>query len=398
MLRLSSSEYILVWVVHHIAADAWSWGILTRELSQFYQAYIRGEAISLPELEVQYADYSLWQRSYYQGEVLSQQLSYWTEHLSGLAPLELPIDYVRPAIQSTYGERVYRQLAPSLVSKLLAFSKESGVTAFMSYLALFKVLLYRYSSQLDVCVGTPISGRLHQETEGLIGFFVNTLALRTHLREGSSYRELLAQVKQCCLEGYSHQGVPFEKVVEQVVQERDLSRHPLFQVLFTMDRLSDDQGIELPGVGVGEVAYSYNEIKFDLSLTVVEKGEETALVLEYCKDLYRRDTIDRMLDHYAHLLESVLDQPDEAIEHLPMLGEQEKLQLLEEFQGEQVDYPQDQTVLDLFAEQVERCGESEALVCGSSRMSYATLDAHSNQLAHYLVSQGVGPESLVGFV
>ena len=291
---------------------------------------------------------------------------------------------------------MYRQLAPSLVSKLLAFSKESGVTAFMSYLALFKVLLYRYSSQLDVCVGTPISGRLHQETEGLIGFFVNTLALRTHLREGSSYRELLAQVKQCCLEGYSHQGVPFEKVVEQVVQERDLSRHPLFQVLFTMDRLSDDQGIELPGVGVGEVAYSYNEIKFDLSLTVVEKGEETALVLEYCKDLYRRDTIDRMLDHYAHLLESVLDQPDEAIEHLPMLGEQEKLQLLEEFQGEQVDYPQDQTVLDLFAEQVERCGESEALVCGSSRMSYATLDAHSNQLAHYLVSQGVGPESLVG--
>ena len=249
LIRLDQEEQVLLLTMHHIISDGWSMGILFKELSALYEAFCTGKPARLPELPVQYADYAEWQREWLQGEVLESQLGYWKQQLEG-APqvLELPTDRPRPALQTYRGGRRSRTLSRELSEELKRLSRSEGVTLFMTLLAAFQTLLYRYTGQEEMLVGTPIAGRSREETEGLIGFFVNTLVLRTDLSGHPTFRELLARVRRMAVEAYAHQDLPFEKLVEELQPERDLSRHPLFQVMFVLQNRARETESRRPGL------------------------------------------------------------------------------------------------------------------------------------------------------
>ena len=331
VIGVLSGDHLLLINLHHVAADAWSWNILIRELTILYGGFCAGNSPSLPALSVQYADYSLWQRNYLQGEVLEEKLKYWQSQLSGLPVLELPTDYVRPSIQSRRGGYVSGNFGVVLLNDLRSLSRSMEVTQFMLCLSVFKVLLHRYSGQEDISVGSPIAGRTHYETEGLIGFFVNTLVLRSELNGRQSFRAFVEEIKQMTLASYEHQDVPFEKIVEKVVTERDLSRHPLFQVMFVMQILQEGDGSQLV---LGDAKLTMEDIgtgrsKFDLMFSVRETIKGLEVSVEYSKDLYEESTIRRMLDHYERLFQSVVSNPDSGIGDLSMLSSSE-LELLTE--------------------------------------------------------------------
>jgi condensation domain-containing protein len=268
LLRLSETEHVLLLTMHHIISDGWSMGVIGRELEALYQAFSKGESSPLAELSIQYADFAVWQREWLKGEVLEKQLSYWREQLGGELPdLELPTDRPRPARQNYRGAALGIETNNTVRQRLKEIARESGTTFFMTALAAFKVLLWRYSGQRDISVGTPIANRNRVETEGLIGFFVNTLVLRTNVDGSKSFRDLLEEVRETTLAAYEHQDVPFEKLVEELQPERSLSRHPLFQVLFT---LQDTAGLKLPGVEWSWIDAEIDIAKFDLSLFVCE--------------------------------------------------------------------------------------------------------------------------------
>jgi hypothetical protein len=234
LVQVAAEDFILVTVLHHIASDGWSTGILVRELTELYNSYLEGRSSELKPLSIQYADYAIWQRKYLAAALLDNKLEYWRNQLQGVEALELPTDYSRPAIQSTRGAVVRFSISEQETAAFRKLCEAEGVTMFMGLLSVFKILLYRYSGQRDICVGTPIANRTHHEMEGLIGFFVNTIALRTSVDPVSGFREFLQQVRQTTLSAYDHQDVPFEKVVDAIVRERDMSRSPIFQVMFDM--------------------------------------------------------------------------------------------------------------------------------------------------------------------
>src|SRR6266508_820018 len=267
LVKLSTAEHVLIYVTHHIASDGWSSGILWRELATFYGAFPRGEGEANPllELSIQYADYAVWQREWLQGEVLQRQLLYWKEQLSGIPVLDMPTDRPRPTVQTYRGAKQYLVLTRTLSDQLQFLSRKHGVTLFMTLLAAFQTLLYRYTGQNEIAVGSPIAGRTRAETEGVIGFFVNMLVLRVDVSGNSSFRELLRGVRQMALDAYEHQDIPFEKLVEELHPERDLSRSPLFQVMFAFQNASG-QTRELPGLTVSPVEITNETAKFDLSL------------------------------------------------------------------------------------------------------------------------------------
>ncbi|MEO1301214.1 MAG: condensation domain-containing protein, partial [Bacteroidota bacterium] len=397
LVDVPGGDYLLVLVVHHIASDGWSDAILLEELVHCYRAYESGASPELAKLPLQYADYSLWQRAYLSGSTLEQKLSYWQEQLAEVAPLSLPTDYPRPSQQRTRGSsRSYALGGRSLQEGLQARSQESGATLFMTLLSAFKVLLYRYSGQTDLCVGSPIANRSQTELEGMIGFFVNTLALRSDLSGDPVFRELLAQVRAVTLGAYGHQDVPFEKVVEALVGERDLSRSPLFQVMFVLQNNREAATDSLAGLELeGYEGLSVVTSKFDLTFNVVESEDGLVLEVEYNTDLYRGETIDRMVGHYSRLLEGVVADPDKRISKLKMLSEAEEEELRKGFNPEVVPY-EGGSVLELFSSAVAQDPDRTALVHGGEAMSYGELDQRSNQLAHYLRAQGVAQETLVG--
>ncbi|MGO4773904.1 condensation domain-containing protein, partial [Flavobacterium sp. W22_SRS_FK3] len=304
LYTLGNDKYILACVFHHIASDGWSEGILVKEFVELYSALQSGRKAILPELSLQYADYAIWQRKYLEGSVLEDQLSYWETKLQGLSTLSLPTDYVRPSVQSTAGASVSLKLDDNLRSSLNSICKEEGVTLFMLLLSAFKVLLSRYSGQDDICVGTPIANRTQSELEGMIGFFVNTLALRSDLSGDPSFKALLSRVKQTTLEGYDHQLTPFEKVVDRVITTRDMSMSPLFQVMFALQKAPENNGeIELKNITFSDYKFDIVKAQFDLSLTVLEDNKGISLVINYCTALFDKTTIDRMLLYYQELLE-----------------------------------------------------------------------------------------------
>ncbi|HKG78816.1 MAG TPA: condensation domain-containing protein, partial [Pyrinomonadaceae bacterium] len=291
LLRLSDEEHVLVLAMHHIISDGWSAGVFFKELSALYAAYAAGEESPLPELPVQYADYAVWQREYLSGEVLNAQVEYWRERLTGAAPvLELPADRVRPAVQSYRGAAARFELSREVSEGLKELSQREGVTLFMTLLAAFKVLLYRYTGQADIVVGSPIAGRTRAEVEHLIGFFVNTLVLRTDLSGGPSFRELLGRVRETALGAYAHQDVPFEKLVEELQPERDLSRSPLFQVMFALQN-APQESLRLEGLTLSRVRVETEIAKFDLLLNMEDTEQGIKGALEYNTDLFERETV-----------------------------------------------------------------------------------------------------------
>ncbi len=396
LLRLDREDHVLILVIHHIAFDGWSARVLVEELAALYDAFVAGRPSPLPELLIQYADFAHWQRQWLQGEVLEKQLPYWKEKLAGSPPsLNLPTDRPRPAIQTYRGACQSLTLSSSLLQSLQALSRQEGITLFMTLLAAFKVLLHRYTGQEEIVVGSPIAGRTHVETEALIGFFVNTVVLRTDLSENRKFWELLGQVREVALGAYAYQDLPFEKLVEALNPERDLSRPPLFQVMFNLENIPK-KALDIQGLNIDEFELDSGIAQFDLTLEMVEKAEGLSCLFEYNADLFDATTIARMLGHYQTLLEGIVADPGQPIGALPLLTEAERHQLLVEWNDTQADYPRDMCIHQLFEAQVERTPNAIAVVFEDQQLTYCELNARANQLAHYLRKHGVKPEVLVG--
>jgi amino acid adenylation domain-containing protein len=389
--RLEDHRWGLLLVQHHIAGDGWSRAPLVRELTALYEAFAAGRVSPLPDLTIQYADYSVWQRNWLQGDALQHQLSYWRQHLAGAATLELPLDHARPAVQSSRGGGQAIHFPPEFVASLKRLSRDEGATLFMTLLAAFQALLHRYTGQLDICVGTPIAGRNRAEVEPLIGFFLNTLVLRTDLSGRPSFRQLLQRVREVALGAYAHQDAPFDRLVEELVPIRDTSRTPLFQVLFVLQNIPNES-LQWPGLAVTPMTVDYCTAKFDLQVTAVEKPGGLTVMLLYNRDLFEGSTAARMLEHFRVLLEGAVRSPNSPVATLPLLTSPEKDQLLIEWNKTRTGSPQGRSIAQLFEDQVERAPQAVALVHGDRQVTYQELNARANRLAHYLRRFGVDLE------
>ncbi|HEX6290912.1 MAG TPA: condensation domain-containing protein, partial [Herpetosiphonaceae bacterium] len=393
LLVLGADDYVLLLTLHHIIADGWSWSILFRELTACYTAQMVGAAIALPELPIQYADFAYWQRQWLQGAVLEQQLDYWRQQLAGLAPLQVPTDHPRPPVPSAKGSSHSFIISRSLTDDLMALSHREGVTLFMTLLAAWQVLLSRYSGQSDIAVGTPIANRTRGEIEDLIGCFINMLVLRTDLAGDPSFRDVLQRVREVSLGAYAYQEVPFEEVVDALQPARDLSRHPLFQVMFALQNVSMALP-SLPGLTVKPLSVDFGTVKLDLSLSIAETSAGLSGTLEYSTDLFTAATIARLIEHFTVLLHGLVADPKQRIAELPLLTEAER-QMLDAWNATAYDYPRAPLVHDLIAQQAARTPTATALVWGDERLTYTALERRANQLAHHLCSLGVGPERRV---
>ena len=395
LLRLADQEWLFLVVMHHIACDGWSSGVFWRELTALYRAFTEGEASPLPELPIQYADYALWQRDWLQGELLERQLSYWRKQLDGIATLQLPTDRPRLSVRRNEGRRQTIELSAQLSQELIALSRQQGATLFMTLLAAFQTLLYRYTGQRDIAVGCPIAGRTRQELEGLIGFFVNTLVLRVDFSGHPTSREVLARVRDVALEAYGHQDLPFEKLVQELQPDRSLSYTPLFQVAFAYQN-TPDHAPELFGLDVRRVEKIVETTKFDLYLSVNGGDEGIGATLNYASDLFDDDTITRLLDHWRVLLKGIIEDPDRPISELAILTETEERQLLVEWNATATEYPNSKCIHELFEEQAERNPDGVALLFDNQALTYRELNSRANRLAHYLRELAVGPEPVIG--
>ncbi|MEA5623266.1 non-ribosomal peptide synthetase, partial [Nostoc sp. UHCC 0251] len=396
LVVLSETEHILLMCIHHIVSDGWSIGLFLQELAALYNAYSQGQPSLLAPLPIQYADFALWQRQWLQGEVLQSQLSYWQQKLAS-APtlLSLPTDRPRPAVQTYQGTHQEFALSEELTGKLAKLSQEQGVTLFMTLLAAFDTLLYRYTDTEDILVGSPIANRDRSEIEGLIGFFVNTLVMRTDLSGNPSFSELLSRVREIAMEAYSHQHLPFEMLVEALQPERDLSHSPLFQVMFVLQN-APTSGLELTGLTISSLPIKGTTSRFDLTLIMQNTVTGLVGVWEYNTDLFDASTIERMTGHFVTLLEGIIANPEERISQLPLLTQPEQQKLLVEWNDTGADYPQDLCIHQLFEEQVDSTPDAIAVVFEDQQLTYYELNYRANQLAHYLRSLGVGSDALVG--
>jgi amino acid adenylation domain-containing protein len=395
LLRVSDTEHVLVVVIHHIVSDGWSLGVLWRELAELYAGYARGAVPALPELPIQYADYALWQRERLSGAVLERELGYWRERLAGFVPLELPTDRARPAVQSYRGGVERFELGEALTRSLKELARAQGVTLYMVLLAAFASLLGRYGGQDDVVLGSAIAGRNRRELEGLIGFFVNTLVLRVDLSGEPTFRDLLGRVWEVALGAYEHQELPFEKLVEELAPERDLSRNPLVQVLLVLQNAPGSR-LALPGLQVESVPLESDAAKFDLAVSLREVDSRLEGSVSYARDLFDAATIERLAGHFCRLIEDAATHPDRRVWELELLGESERKRMLEDWSGVTREYPRAAGLAELFEAQVARAPEAVAVVWGGEKLSYGELNVRANRLAHALVAEGVGPDVPVG--
>ncbi|RBL90546.1 non-ribosomal peptide synthetase [Chitinophaga flava] len=397
LIRQDATEHMLVLIIHHIASDGWSIGNLIKELVTLYHSYAADISVQLKPLPLQYADYALWQRKYVTGNLLDKQLAYWKEQLAGSGQLSLPTDYERPPVLSTRGAMLEFNIDKTLIEKLNNLSQQQGATLFMTMLAAFKVLLYRYGGQEDISVGSGVAGRTQEETEEMIGFFVNTLVMRSRINADMPFDLFLQQVKETTLNAYMNQDVPFDRVVEVVLDKRDLSLNPLFQVVFMLQNTPKMPALDLAGVVVSEESYVATTSLFDMSFFVKEAEDGLRIDVEYCTDLFREETILRLLKYYHHLLEAVVNAPKQPLRELDMLGQEERHQLLVTFNSKRRDYSADahKTIVDIFEEQVALAPNAAALAFGDIEMTYQELNERVNQLAHYLRVEGVTTEKLV---
>jgi amino acid adenylation domain-containing protein len=396
LLRLSETEHVLLLTIHHIVSDGWSMGVFVRELAALYKAYMAGRPSPLPDLPIQYADFAAWQRGWLQGERLEEQLSYWRTQLADAPPLlKLPTDRPRPPVQSYSGAHEALLLSESLSRSLKELSRREGATLFMTLLSAFSTLLYRYSGQRDILVGTPIANRNRAETESLIGFFINTLIMRTRFAEQMTFRELLGQVRETALEAYAHQDLPFEKLVEELQPERTMSHSPVFQVMLDLQN-APMCDLELQGLRLTELPFDSRMAKFYLTLTVSETDGRLSALLEYNTDLFDAATVRRMAGHFERLLEAAVSDPDEQVSRLPLLTEDERQQILFEWNDTQAENESALCIHELFERQAAAKPQLVAVVHKDERLTYRELNERANKLAHHLRRLGTGPESLVG--
>ncbi|HEX6287533.1 MAG TPA: amino acid adenylation domain-containing protein [Herpetosiphonaceae bacterium] len=396
LLRLSAEEHVLLLTLHHIVIDDWSLSIFWRELAACYKAALTDQPTLLSELTLQYPDAALWQHKWLQGAVLAEQTAYWTRQLSGCgAVLHLPTDRPRPLSQTFCGARESIVLPQALTQALAELSQREGTTLFMTLLAAFQVLLQRYSGQTDFVVGTPIANRRRREFEDLIGFFINTLALRADLSGHPSFRELLGRVREMALGAYMHQDLPFEQVVELAHPERDPSRNPLFQVMFALQN-APRQPVQLDGLTVEALPHTSVTAQFDLFLEMIQVPGGLLTSFEYNTDLFDAATIARMLGHLQTLLESVVENPDQRVALLPLLPTTEQQRIVVEWNATRTAYAEDRRLHEMVEAQVARTPNAVAVVFEDQQLTYQELDRRANQLAHHLQRLGIGPDVPVG--
>jgi amino acid adenylation domain-containing protein/non-ribosomal peptide synthase protein (TIGR01720 family) len=394
LLQLGTDEHVLALVLHHIVSDGWSMRVLLRELAADYAAAVAGRSPAREELPIQYVDYAVWHRGFVAERVLAPQLAYWSARLAGApAGLDLPADRPRPPVQSFRGATHRFAIGRDVTTALTALARGNGATLFMVLLAAFKVVLRRWSGQTDVIVGTPVAGRTRAETEGLIGFFVNLLALRTDLAGDPSFREVLLRVKASALAAYAHQDLPFERLVDVLQPARDLSRQPVFQVVFALQDVSIEEA-RLPGLAVEPFDDDERSARFDLELAMTPADGRLEATLAFATDLFESATVARLAGHLVRLLEGAASDPDRRLSELPLLSVDERVRLLSEWSGTAAPEPQ-QCLHQMFAAQVARTPDWPAVICGDQTLSYGALDRRANRLAHHLRAHDVGSETIV---
>jgi len=395
LLQLGEKEHVLLLTMHHIISDGWSRGILYKELSALYAAFGTGQPSPLSELPIQYVDFAAWQRTFLQGKLLAKQLSYWKQQIDGFTVLDLPTDKIRPPQQTFRGSRHFFSLSKSLSQAIKTLSQQEGVSLYMSLLTVFNILLYRYTGQKDLVIGTAIANRTVPEIEDLIGCFFNTLVLRTKIESNPNFRKLLAQVKRITLDAFEHQQLPFEKLVEELQLPRDTSRSPIIQVMFILQNAPTRHALQLTGLTITPLMFDPGMALLDLSCHMWEESEKLQGFFEYNTDLFEASTIERMLGHFQTLLEGVVADPKQPISILSLLTDAEQQQL-QTWNQTETDYPKNQTIVDLFQAQVKKTPNNTAVVFENQQLTYRQLNNKANQLAHYLLSLGVKPEVLVG--
>lgn len=397
LLDLGQGDHVLLLTMHHIISDGWSLGIIAREMIALYKAYAAGEPITLARPPIQYADYAAWQQEWIQGKRLATQLAYWKDQLSGSpALLTLPMSKPRPAVWSNQAALRRFALSKELSESLKALARQEGATLFMTLFSAFAVLLFRYTSQGDILLGTPIANRNRPETENVIGCFINTLALRTRFTPGMSFRQLLSQVQKTTTDAYSHQDLPFEKLVESLHVERDTSYLPLIQVFFVLQNIKIDV-LKLPDLLIKPLEITKGVAQFDLTLEISEEPDRLAGHFEYSTALFDESAIEDMTGHWQALLEGVIKQPNLPVEQLPLLTEKEFHLLTDEWNGTRRLYPDSELCLHTLVErQVERIPDALAVLFEEQCLTYRELDARADQLAQHLVTEGIGPDVPVG--
>jgi amino acid adenylation domain-containing protein len=400
LLQLDEAEYVLLLDLHHIVADGWSIGVLVRELGVLYQAFAADEQSILPELPIQYADFAQWQREWLQEldtngcSPLQTQLAYWQHQLDGVPVLNLPADRPRPAVPSYRGAKQVLELSPSLSQALEALSYREGVTLFMTMLAAFETLLYRYTQQEDITIGSPIANRNRSELEGLIGFFVNSLVLRTDCSGQPTFRELLQRVRDVTLGAYAHQDLPFEKLVEDLHPDRDLSYHPLFQVAFSFQN-TPISALELPGLTLSLLELDTTTAKLDLEFHLWQDSGSVKGQMVYSTDIFDDATITRMLGHFQTLLASVVANPEQRVSDVAVLSVRERRQLSIDWNDTKKEYSKE-CFHQLFEQRVRKTPNAIALVFNEQQLTYQQLNIQANKLAHHLQKLGVVSDVLVG--
>ena len=396
LLRLDEEIHILLFTVHQIVCDGWSVGLFFRELESLYRARAKRETAVLPKLSIQFGDYAVWQREWMKGPAFESQLSYWKARLGGALPrFELLTDHQRPRIQSFRGARRAMEVPESMTAELKELSRNHGTTLFVTLMAAFNALLYRYTAQEDIIVGFPVANRNPSAVQNLIGSFVNTLVLRTDISGKLTFDELLSRVREGCHGAYAHQDLPFEKLVEELQPQRDMTRNPLFQIMFAFHNTAAPE-LNLPGVAVEPLELDSSISKFDLMLSLTERGQRLIGFFEYSTDLFDPSAIERMISHFQTSLEGIVADPDQPISMLALLTRPERRKLLFQWNDTEASYPKDSCIHELFEAQVERTPEATAVEFKEKRLSYRELNERANQLAHYLRKLGVGPEKLAG--
>lgn len=399
LYRTSANEHVLSLVLHHIACDGWSMDILIQELAAGYRSALLGSAPQLPSLDNQYADFARWQRNRLRGNLLETQLSFWRERLQQPPVLELPTDFPRPKIQQHEGAVVQFDLPASLVEPLREMGNQHSATLFMTLLSAFKVLLSRYSGQWDVVVGTPVSNRQNKQFEGLIGLFVNTLVLRTPINPHGTFSTLLQQVRQTTLDALAHQDLPFEQLIDVLKPERDMSRNPVFQVKFRLENAGPTE-FGLPGLTLRQLPQNLIKAKLDLSMDLYETDQGIVGGLEYNTSLFKADTIERMAEHFKTLLKAIVQQPKTELQALPLLSVEQQRQQLQEWNDTQKPFEENTCFHHLVENVAAQQPQDIALVFDDGQqqqtLTYAEMNARANQLAHWLMDQGVGQDVVVG--
>jgi amino acid adenylation domain-containing protein len=395
LLRLNAKSHALLVTIHHIVADGWSMGVLTREVGALYAAFVAGETLSPAPLPIQYVDYAAWQRDILQGDFLDGLLAYWSEQLSGELPaLNLPLDYTRPSVQTFNGARAPLTIPAEVMNGLDALNRQMGTTLFMTLLGALQALLCRYAGQEDIITGALVANRHRMETEGLIGCFINALAIRTDLSGDPTFQQLLARVRRVSLEAYAHQDLPFEKLVDVLQPERDLSRPPIFQVMFSLQNFPLEE-LRLPSAQLTPLPVDTDSVAYDLTFSLAEKDGALFGDIEYNTDLFAPETVERMAVHYLTLLEGAMRDPSQNISRLPLLSASERRQLLVDWNQTAKDYPLNLRFDQVFEQQVAATPEATAVVTDQAELSYAELNAMANRMARALLAHGVGPDTVV---